>query len=235
MDKYLSSRLLKIATFVGIIVILMCVSSIVIWKLNQYRWIDKSIVTDLKCTPPCWQGITPGVTTGEQALKILTDSPYIKQESIKQVGNMKFGGCTWDWRYPGRRVQSGLNWQSEIVESIRLDLTFDLTVQEVIERFGNPEAVSVVEGGQPENWYWLIVLRYPSQGIELTAYTHEFSEHIEPTTMIGAVLLYPRMNIEEMMKLEEESLSFPLPKDYFSDWQGYGNVPELYGGGRQWP
>lgn len=235
MGKHLNSGLLKRVTMAGIVAILLCTSAIAIWKLQQNRWVDKSIITGLPCVPPCWQGITPGVTPSDKALEILSNSPYIEKGSIKQAGTTISGGCTWRWRSPGRRMQPGLNWQNGIVHTIQMSLTFDLSVQEVIEKFGNPEAVSVEEGGQPEHWYWIVDLHYPSQGIEFKAYTSEFSKYLEPTTDIGAVFLFPPMTMQERIKEIEEKLNSPLPIDYFSDWKGYGDVAELYSGGRQWP
>lgn len=225
----------KRLTLVGIIAILLCVLILVVWRLQQYRWVDRSIITGVPCAPPCWQGITPGVTQMDEALEILSNSPYIETGSIKRAGTDISGGCTWRWRSPGRRMQPGLNWQTGIVDTIQMGLTFNLTVQEVTDKFGLPEAVSAVEGGQPEHWYWIIVLHYPSQGVEFKAYTSEFSKDIKPTTEVGAVLLFSPLTMDERIKEIEKGLSSPLPIDYFSDWKGYGDVAELYGGGRQWP
>lgn len=233
MNGYLNSTLRKRATLVGILAIILWASSIAIWNLEKNRWVDKSIITSLPCAPPCWQGITPGVTSSDTVMAILSNSPIIEKGSIKQAGTTISGGLTWRWRSPGRRMQPGVNWQNGIVDTIRMGLTFDLSAQEVIEKFGNPEAVSVEEGGQPEHWYWIISFHYPSQGLEFKAYTSEFDKDIEKTTEVGAVLLFTPMTMQERIKEIEEELSSPFPTDYFSDWKGYGDVAELYGGGRR--
>lgn len=235
MGKYLNYKLLKSALVVGVVVILLCALSIVIWNLQQNRWVDKSILTGLPCVPPCWQGITPGVTTSDEALAIISNSPYIEMESIERHGTTTTGGVTWHLRAPGRRIQPGLSWDSGIVDMIRMGLNFDLTVQEVLNKFGNPVVVSVEEGGQPEHWYWIIDLHYPNQGITFRAFTSEFINQVKPTTEVGVVLLFPIMDTEEMIKEIEQTLISPLPSNYFSNWNGYGDVAKLYGGGVQWP
>ena len=235
MGRLLNQRFKRWAILAGVVTIMLFASSIAIWRLLQSRWVDRSIITGLPCAPPCWQGITPGVTKMDKALEILSNSPYIETRSIKQTGTDISGGCTWRWRSPGRRMQPGLNWQTGFIDTIQMGLAFDLTVQEVTDKYGLPEAVSAVEGGQPEHWYWIIDLHYPSQGIKFKAYTSEFSKDIKPTTEVGAVLLFSPLTMEERIREIEQGLSSPLPSEYFSDWKGYGDAAELYGGGRQWP
>jgi hypothetical protein len=145
---------------------------------------------------------------------------------------MDTGGCIWRWRAPWKVLDPGLNWQSGVVDSITMGLTFDLTVREIIDKFGAPEAVSVGGGGQPENWYWIIHFYYPDQAIEFMAYTTEFSKYIKPTSEVGAVGLFSPMTLEERINEISEGLRTPIPT---VDWVGYGNVAELYGGGRLWP
>ena len=235
MDTLIHLKYLKRPIFAGVVALILFASSIVIWRLQQSRWVDRSIITGAPCAPPCWQGITPGFTQMDKALEILSNSPYIETGSIKRTGTDFSGGCTWHWRSPGRRMLPALSWQNGIVDTISLGLTFDLTIQEVIDKFGVPEALSMEGGGQPEYWYWIIDLHYPSQGIDFRAYTSVSSNNIEPTTEVGVVLLFPPETMEERIKEIEEALNSPLPADYFSDWKGYGDAAELYGGGRQWP
>lgn len=235
MAKELNHKLSKIEVIVGISSILLCASLIVMWNLQRDRLIDKSIITGVPCAPPCWQGIVPGVTSSHQALEILKKSPYIENGTIKQAGSIFSGGCTWFYRSPSGRIQPGLNWQNGIVDTIQMGLTFELTVQEAIEKFGYPEAVSVVEGGEPEHWYWIVILYYPSRGVELKAYTTEFSKFIKPTTEVGSVLLFSPVTLEKRINEINEGQSSLFQMNNYLDWKGYGDVAELYGGGRQWP
>jgi hypothetical protein len=38
----------------------------------RYRWLK-----EIPCAPPCWEGVTPGKTTADQAIQILKQSPIV--------------------------------------------------------------------------------------------------------------------------------------------------------------
>ena len=49
------------------------------------------------CPAPCFMGIRPGVTTMDEAVKLLNDSPWIG-EIYKRVINSNSGFITWTWK-----------------------------------------------------------------------------------------------------------------------------------------
>lgn len=219
---------------IGFILFLLCLLIVILWISGQKRYLDKSILTDTPCALPCWQGITPGITSADDAMDILVNSPYIKSGSIVQSGTTELGGCVWSWRGPSRRLSPGLSWKNGVVDTIKMGLTFDLSVQEVIDKFGYPEVIDSWQGGTPEHWYWIINLYYPTQGIEFVAYTSEYSNDLKENTEVGAVLLYDSTTMREIMT-RLEATDGSLVWSGFSEWRGYGNVREIYGNGIQWP
>lgn len=224
---------IKLALIV-LFVFLFCLLIVILWKSDQNRYVDKSIVNDTPCALPCWQGITPGITYADEAMDILFNSPYIKSGSIVQSGTTELGGCVWSWRGPNRRWPPGLSWKNGVVVNIELGLTIDLSMQEVIDKFGYPEFIDSGGGGTPEHWYWIVNLYYPTQGIKFVVYTSEYSNVLKENSEVGAVLLYDSTTMREMMtELEAEDGS--LVWSGFSEWQGYGNVSEIYANGIQWP
>lgn len=46
-----------------------------------------TILEDLVCQPPCWQGIIPGETTEEEVLNFLKESPIIDQDATLRRDN----------------------------------------------------------------------------------------------------------------------------------------------------
>ncbi len=115
-----------------------------------------------------------------------------------ETGTDVFGGCTWNWKVSGRRTLPKLSWQNGVVREISLGLTFNFTVDEVLNEFGLPEAVSVIEGGTPENWYWVVDMFYPQTGIQVKVYTPNFSSVIEPSTEVGVVVLFSPSSLENL-------------------------------------
>lgn len=191
--------------------------------------VDRSLLTDVPCAAPCWQGITPGVTSRSQAMAVLQESPYILQDTLREAGTEERGGVTWEWRTPGRRLQPSISWRNGIVQEITLGLTYDLTVEEILNKYGPPEALSAGLGGIPEHWYWIIDLYYPQRGLQFKAYTREYSALFEPSTEVGGVLLFVPMSLEERVTavFNDPAIASQVI-DTIRPWQGYGDLFEIY-------
>ena len=57
----------------------------------QKRWLN-----GVPCSVPCWEGITPGLTTMHDAFTILRQSPLTADVSLRRQG--KLGSLHWNWR-----------------------------------------------------------------------------------------------------------------------------------------
>lgn len=191
--------------------------------------VDRSLLTDTPCAAPCWQGITPGVTSRSQAMAVLQESPYIRQDTLREAGTEEWGGVTWEWRAQGRRLQPSISWQNDVVQEITLGLTYDLTVGEIVNKYGPPEALSAGLGGVPEHWYWIADLYYPQRGLQFKAYTREYSTLFEPTTEVGGALLFVPMSLEERVTVVfNDPAIVSRVISTIRPWQGYGNLFEIY-------
>jgi hypothetical protein len=181
------------------------------------------------CHLPCWNNITPGVTTKDQALNTLTSDPYIEKGSVNVVGTDVSGGCEWNWRMHGNSfiyISPGLNWRNGVVQEITLGTPYNLTVQEIFGKFGPPETIDIGPGGIPEGWYWIVDMFYAPSGIQVKAYTSENSSLIEPFTEIGGIYLFsPTSNKDRISKyfsgISSEELNL-------NAWKGYGDLMKLY-------
>ncbi len=182
----------------------------------------------MPCKLPCWNNITPGVTKSNEAVKILNNTSYINKGSISQSGNDDFGGCIWEWKVSGGRLTPRLYWQNGVVQEISLSLAFKLTIKDILIKFGLPENVGIMQGGTPENWYWIIDMFYPQSGIQIKAYTSYLSTLIDPTTEIGAIDLYLPTSIEKRISNLYPEVNYNDISWLFTSWKGYGDINKLY-------
>jgi len=221
----------------GVLVVIGLAAVILVWQLRltylRRTLVDHSLLTDIPCAAPCWQGIVPGETSRSQAMQILEDSPYILRGSLQEAGASEMGGVTWRWRMPGRRLKPSISWRDDTVHEVTLGLTYDLTVDQVVSKFGPPEALSISEGGVPEHSYWIIDLYYPNIGVQFKAYTPEFESSLEPSTEVGVVQFFVPTSLEGRV---EDVFGYGEGAEYIVShemsvmrpWRGYGDLFEVY-------
>ena len=219
--KRFSGRM-KIALSI-LVLILLSFSVSVTWK---NLWRDNSILTREPCGPPCWMGITPGKTTADDAYKILDSSSIIKRNSLKRNGSLETGGLLWKWRASGKRISPGLSWEDGVVDKIVLGVNIEISVSEILELYGDPDTITIANGGIPEAWYFIIVLHYPRVGIDFNAYTGEFDSQLNPSTNVEVVTYYPPTTLNELMDQMITKSGYTV--DDFQSWVGYGDIPSLY-------
>lgn len=222
----------------GVTIVL--VVAIVVWQwqtVHLRNTLVDSLFSDVPCAAPCWQGIVPGETSRSQAMQILRTNPYVRSDSLEEAGTIEAGGVTWWWSIPGRRLQSSVLWKNDIVQEITLGLTYNLTVDQVVSRFGPPESLDAGVGGVPEHQYWIINLYYPDQGIQFKAYTSEFSSLLEPSTEVGVVMYFVPTSLEERVANtyaygeKDESGQYIVVSHIMNlmrPWRGYGELFEVY-------
>jgi hypothetical protein len=221
--------ILGVLLVIGLVVIL-------IWVLYpRESLVDDSLLTGVPCDAPCWQGIIPGETPQSQAMQILKSSPYILQSSLQETGTSQDGGAVWHWRAPGRRLQPSIVWEDDVVQEITLGLTYNLTVDQLISKFGIPEAINVSAGGTPEHWYWIIDFYYPHIGVQFKAYTSEFDDSLEPHDEVGVAHFFAPTSLEERVVdvygYGEDASAENIVSHVMSlmrVWEGYGDLFELY-------
>lgn len=221
---------LRVLVFLLLFLVIAVIAVYIFQMITRNTMKEDLFVTNHSCSLPCWNNITPGLTKSKVAIDILQEIAYIDKDSIQQSGIDVLGGCIWNWTVPGRRITSGLSWQDGVVREIKLDLAFGLSVDEILEMFGDPEAFSITEGGIPENWYWIINMYYPQSGIQVTVYTSEFSDSIEPSSDVGAILLFAPTSIEKRISELFPKINYSDIDWLYTSWKGYGDIEELYRG-----
>ena len=183
------------------------------------------------CSWPCWQGITPGVTTSDDAIQLLQVSSVASKSSIQsEESRPGIGYARWYWEIGNNQYDGYIEWRDGIVSRIDLFPYPKFSIGEIVSRFGTPEKVSVFDcemtPEQPREW--CADFYYVKRGFEIRLKWKmpEYADDIQlsPSDPIRSVYLLGSSTIEDWLSYLG---SEPDPID-LRDWKGYGNLLELY-------
>lgn len=182
------------------------------------------ILTGRPCAPPCWHGITPGMTIDRSAvIRSLRRMPAVG--IIEEV--VQDGYCIkWFWmKSPGANFIC-TDWKGS-VESISLNVDFDLIVADIIGKYGLPVATNaapfmyaeIVDNRVIDKGYIMMNLFYPQYGFNCRAKVLPFDRPVlEPQTKVYEVVYYiPADSVESWLREHAESMRLQT-------WPGYGEL-----------
>lgn len=97
--------------------------------------LDTGLAYGVPCKPPCWQGLTPGETTRQEAASILA-----QLRSSGQVNSIVEGPVSFHV-YPVLGMTGAVRgyFEEGVLREIRGLVKFDYTLGDLIEQFGPPE------------------------------------------------------------------------------------------------
>jgi hypothetical protein len=101
----------------------------------EVRWL-----AGIPCQPPCWEGVTPGETTGTQAVAILQKSPMISRVSFDAYSAHR---VSWQWitgQDGGSALLAGTAASSR-VEGIAPVYVQPFSLRAVLAAFGEPSHI----------------------------------------------------------------------------------------------
>lgn len=214
-------------------------------SLLAYFWLvsctqpppDTSYLEGKPCAAPCWQGIAPGVTDEETALKIISDPTLVEQDSIRGGVDSKDSSRS---GYIYRLVSGGsggIGLKDGIVYRIGIRPSHDLTLGKVVSAFGNPDFVHVADSSQERDCY-AVDFYYLKKGIWVNAGVckepNSTHRHLEKTALVdsaievgGLTFFEPKPNLRlalvEGLLFSAESIESIMT--YASPWKGFGFYP----------
>lgn len=176
-------------------------------------WLDQPV-----CKAPCWQNITPGKTSMEDAVEILENT-----QDIIITFKGKYGVS---WQFSQIYSGAGDMRESEdgIVSSIRLGNSPDneLHFKTIVDEYGYP---SFVELYDCQLGKCSTILVYPDIGLLVDAYLKDNVEGvnpsqvtIQPDIIVSGVYFIPAgfENFKKIPEFQEQDLL---------EWKGYGEYP----------
>lgn len=158
--------------------------------LESEHELDNTLVTGKPCAPPCWFNITPGITTGDEAVDTLRKMPFVDSKSIFVGG----GGVSW------RRISSdsqsvtgGIPLTNNVVESVNVrQFMYPPSLGSLVDALGPPEGAWVEFVHQP-NADVIVILIWPKKGVRVESQTFDYDkaaareEAVEPSLTIRFV------------------------------------------------
>jgi hypothetical protein len=121
-----------------------------------------ALVLDDTCEPPCWLGITPGVTSPWGVSEALLGARFIDQPSIDQWGDAPaVERIMWRFRRPAGDLAGFAYFEGERVSYLRILTLGAMDLGEALAKFGTPDAFWFELRQQPtEAWTQLNII-YP--------------------------------------------------------------------------
>ncbi len=199
-------------------------------KPNQPSIFDNPI-----CQSPCWQNITPGVTTKNDALIILSELSFVQQPMV----DPKYSAVGYDDIINFSLYQGEPNfiagWMYILDDKVSM-MGFENnlgTMQHLIELFGAPQSILVLR----TDLFDQVTFVNPQSGIlfyrkYVGSYSVETSE-LTPETAITGVAFFDPHEYERVLNsgiLSAYKLSADETINNLRPWNGYGSIKEKY-----WP
>lgn len=167
------------------------------------QW-DGGFLSSIPCPLPCFAGITPELTTESQTIEIIKDKNYFQNCELTDAWNQ------------GRSISCkgliiNINSDNQIVEGIGFMSLVQITLGEIVAKFGEPTTAWVAPDGIPEHPYISMILLFENNKFRVDL---ERQEDIN-----GFYLLQPSDLITNIVYYSEE---YGGLGGYLQPWHGYG-------------
>lgn len=197
---------------VGLVVVLIAIMFVLWYSQLRRDGTVLGVLTEEPCAPPCWQGIAPGD---------IVDCRQVARQ-VRRLPGTIFVGCyvdtdyydtgivtyvvSWYWGLRDEPNRIRLSEDGKVY-SIWLAVDFDLTVAEILQKYGWPHTYTSDRSS-------MITLRYPAHGFDCRVKFEANDEGefmLEPTSLVYRVDYY-----------EPRDVRPTDPPGEPESWPGYG-------------
>ncbi|MFO3795958.1 MAG: hypothetical protein ACK8QZ_01560 [Anaerolineales bacterium] len=174
---------------------------------------DGGLLSGEPCSPPCFLGIEPGKTAETEVPMLLTQAGLSDACEYRHYFDKITDNWIHGW-YCQQIIDIEIS-QDGIVNSIRFELPSPVPLQSIIARYGQPDAIMVLNSGLPDYpalqadiWYERLRMLLFPKGEQ-----RSFTYSIQPTTLIHIIRYESPDSLQDYLA-------------YFADksqpWRGYG-------------
>jgi hypothetical protein len=196
--------------------------------------VDDSLLTCKPCEPPCWQGLTPGVSTEDELYEFLRTSELVDQTTLwirdRTSGRGEVVGVGVHWWSTADTASVCRQWGNNVmtrdgvVQEIMVFLDSEVTLVDLSDRYGEPYRWSVTWVA-PDIPDLDVTLYYPDHGFAAQLTLPADDTWLRPESTVDLVRYYVVVSPADFLELGPEAGYFyAYEADSLRDWQGYGMV-----------
>jgi hypothetical protein len=192
--------------------------------------VGMSLLTGGPCEPPCWQGLTPGVSTEEDVNEFLRTSPLVNpvtvfRGSVTRNGEISGVSIQWlsDRNVHGAHARNSFLIEDDTLQDIIIYVDAEVTLAKLIDKYGPPEKQVAVLSGIHFTEVRLTVY-YPQNGFTAHVELPRHDASTRPDTRITSVWYFKSAPVDTFLELGRDAGHFSdsVQPESLSDWKGYG-------------
>ncbi|NIN64367.1 MAG: hypothetical protein GTO63_06635 [Anaerolineae bacterium] len=193
--------------------------------------VDTSLLTGEPCEPPCWQGLTPGVSTEEEVNEFVRTSELVDRTTLfrgditRGTGEVVGVSVQWwsraDTAGVPRQFGNSFSIKDGILQYMTIFLDVEVTVEDLLERYGPPDKFSAYMVGAHPAWVEL-TLYYPEYGFMSELIIPPDDVRLTPEREVLYVWYFRAAPLEEFLEMSRDIGHPTVSDDVLQDWQGYG-------------
>lgn len=196
--------------------------------------VDTSLLTGEPCEPPCWQGLTPGVSTEEEVNEFVWTSELVDRTTLFRGditrGTGEVVGVTVQWWSRAdtagvpRQFGNDFGIEGGVLQDMMIWLDCEVTLEDLLSRYGPPHkwSTSWVAPDVPDVD---VVLYYPNHGFTASLTLPADDVWLRPDSNVDLVRYYPVVPLEDFLQLGPElGYFYAYEEESLREWQGYGIV-----------
>lgn len=198
---------------------------------QQARLVDRGLTTGELCAAPCWQNITPGETSYQDADAILKSLTIIQFDRLDySQDNATVDGIDWKSALSPTWAEGHIDFQKSVTWKITFDVEYPLTVGQVIDSLGEPEYIGLLPYIYPDapappcdN----VTLLWMKRGVEVLLPVIDERKLpasawlIQPDTpIVRAHYFPPTYDIDDLVRTDTGLFSLNV----YQEWYGYDQI-----------
>lgn len=117
---------------------------------------DQSWFTGIPCAAPCWYGLKPSETSRENAMTVVGKLPFVDSSAMRASStNVSF---LFKIQYDDHQPRVVMTFEDDILERIYITPNYPITIDQVVEKLGNPDGFSAYPTDPGGTGYYLAVI-----------------------------------------------------------------------------